>query len=114
MARKPVSTNASAASGFWKDTTKIMQFPKEGIYSTVLAKSETYNYTLMCLAGGTTIDTHTSAKAGIVYVIKGKGTFALAGATIPLMPGTFIFMQKNAPHSLDASEDLALLLCLTE
>ena len=31
---------------FSKDLNKLMQFPKEGIFSTVLAKSSTYNYTL--------------------------------------------------------------------
>jgi len=38
--------------GFSKDLNELMQFPTEGIFSTVLAKSDTYNYTLMCLAGG--------------------------------------------------------------
>ena len=49
--------------GFWKDLNKTMQFPTEGIFSTVLAMSKTYNYTLMCLSSGTNIDTHTSTKA---------------------------------------------------
>lgn len=100
--------------GFWKDLNKTMQFPTEGIFSTVLALSKTYNYTLMCLSAGTSIDTHTSAKAGIVHVLKGTGTFKLEDEDIEMTPGVFIFMPKNAPHSLKAKDDLAILLGLTD
>lgn len=101
------------SEGFFKDLNELMQFPKEGIYSTVLAKSDTYNYTLMCLAGGSDIDEHTSTKNGVVQVLKGKGTFKLYDKEIKMKPGVFIFMPKDAPHSLQADEDLAILLCLT-
>ncbi|ATU08106.1 cupin domain-containing protein [Methanohalophilus portucalensis] len=100
--------------GFSKDLNELMQFPTEGIFSTVLAKSDTYNYTLMCLAGGTDIDEHTSTKTGVVQVLKGKGVFHLYGNEIEMKEGTFIFMPANAPHSLQAQEDLAVLLCLTK
>ena len=100
--------------GFFKDLNELMQFPKEGIFSTVLAKSESYNYTLMCLAKGTNIDTHTSSKNGCVQVLKGKGTFKLFDKDIEMKEGIFIFMPKNAPHSLKAEEDTAILLCLSD
>jgi len=103
-----------ASKGFSKDLNELMEFPKEGIFSTVLAKSESYNMTLMCLASGTDIDTHTSTKNGGVQVLKGKGTFRLFDQVIDLSPGVFIFMPKNAPHSLKADEDLAVLLCLAD
>ncbi|WP_246275855.1 cupin domain-containing protein [Methanolobus zinderi] len=99
--------------GFSKDLNELMQFPSEGIFSTVLAKSDTYNYTLMCLAKGTDIDTHTSAKNGVVQVLQGKGTFKLFDRDIEMKPGMFIFMPADAPHSLQAEEDTAILLCLT-
>jgi nitric oxide dioxygenase len=101
-------------TGFSKDLNELMQFPKEGIFSTVLAKSDIYNYTLMCLAKGTDMDEHTSTKNGVVQVLKGKGTFTLFDKEIEMKPGMFIFMPKDAPHSLKADEDLAILLCLTQ
>ncbi|MEA2038130.1 MAG: cupin domain-containing protein [Nanoarchaeota archaeon] len=100
--------------GFSKDLNGLMQFPTEGVFSTVLAKSDKYNYTLMCLSGGTDIDTHTSTKTGVVQVLKGKGKFKLFDEEIEMIPGVFIFMPADAPHSLKAEEDLAILLCLTE
>ena len=91
-----------------------MQFPKDGIFSSVLAKSDSFNYTLMCLAKGSEIDTHTSTKNGCVQILKGKGRFRLFDNEIELNEGIFIFMPANAPHSLKAEEDLALLLCLNK
>jgi nitric oxide dioxygenase len=68
----------------------------------------------MCLAKGTDIDTHTSSKNGVVQVLKGSGIFRLFDRDIEMRPGIFIFMPADAPHSLKADEDLAILLCLKE
>lgn len=99
--------------GFFKNLNEVMEFPKDGIFSKVLAKSDSYNYTLMCLSKGTDIDEHTSTKNGVVQVLKGKGTFKLFDKEIEMKPNIFIFMPKGAPHSLKAEEDLAILLLLT-
>jgi quercetin dioxygenase-like cupin family protein len=99
--------------GFSKDLNNIMQFSKEGIFSTVISKTEKSNVTLMCLSAGADIDEHTSTKEGIVQVIKGHGKFILFDKEIEMKPGVFILMPKNAPHSLKADENLAILLILT-
>lgn len=91
---------------------EMMEFPKEGIFSKVLVKTDTSNYTLMCLAKGSDISEHTTTREAAVTVLKGKGTFILSGKKIKMKPGVFIFMPRNAPHSLSASEDLAILLSL--
>ncbi|MFA6142261.1 MAG: cupin domain-containing protein [Candidatus Omnitrophota bacterium] len=95
-----------------RDLNKLMEFPKEGIFSTVIAKGELSDHTLMCLKKGTDISKHTSAREGVVTVLKGEGTFILFDKSIKMKPGVFIFMPKNAPHSLSANEDLAILLSL--
>ncbi len=100
--------------GLSRDLNELMQFPKEGIFSTVLAKSKDYSYTLMCLAAGTDIDEHTSTSNGVVQVLKGKGIFRLFDKDIEMKPGVFISMPADAPHSLKAEEDLAILLVLTK
>ncbi len=69
--------NMNQEKGFYEDLNKIMQFPEGGIFSKVLAKSKNYNYTLMCLAKGSDIGTHTSTKDGCLQVLKGKGVFFL-------------------------------------
>lgn len=97
---------------FVRDLGKTMEFPKEGVFSKVLLKSAVSNYTLMCLAKGTDISEHASSREAAVTVLKGKGTFVLKGKKIKMKPGVFIFMPRNAPHSLSAREDLAILLSL--
>lgn len=95
-----------------KNLQDLMEFPKEGIFSKVLVKTEFSNYTLMCLAKGSDISEHTSTREAAVTVLKGKGIFVLNGKRIKMKPGVFIFMPKNAPHSLSASQNLAILLSL--
>lgn len=91
----------------------LMQFSDEGIFSKVLVKTAVSNHTLMCLAKGSDISEHTSTKEAAVTVLRGKGTFMLGGKKIKMEPGVFIFMPKNAPHSLSTDEDLAILLSLS-
>ena len=95
-----------------QDLEKMMEFPKEGIFSKVLVKTNISNHTLLCLAKGTDMSEHTSTREAAVTVLKGKGTFVLRGRKIKMRPGVFIFMPKDAPHSLSADEDLAILLSL--
>jgi len=95
-----------------QDLEKMMEFPKEGIFSKVLAKTNISNHTLLCLAKGSDMSEHTSTREAAVTVLKGKGTFILRRKKIKMKPGVFIFMPKNAPHSLSADEDLAILLSL--
>jgi len=90
-----------------------MEFPREGIFSKVLVKTDISNHTLMCLAKGSDISEHTSTREAAVTVLKGKGIFVLNGKKIKMQPGVLIFMPKNAPHSLRAEEDLAILLSLS-
>ena len=96
-----------------KDLSSMMEFPREGVFSKVLVKTEISNHTLMCLAKGSDISEHTSTREAVVTVLKGKGVFILEGQKIRMEPGVFIFMPKDAPHSLSAEEDLAFLLSIT-
>lgn len=95
-----------------KNLIAMMEFPREGVFSKVLVKGAMSNHTLMCMAGGTDISEHTSTREGVVTVLKGTGTFVLNGEKIRLEPGVFIYMPKDAPHSLSADEDLGFLLSL--
>lgn len=92
---------------------EMMEFPSEGVFSTVVARGEMSNHTLMCLAKGTDISGHTSTREALVTVLKGTGSFILKGKKISMEPGVCIFVPKNAPHALRAGENLAFLLTLS-
>ncbi len=68
--------------------------------------------TLFCMAAGTKISEHTSAKEGFVYVLEGRGTFNLEGRKIEMAPGVLILLPSQAVHSLRAEENCSFALFL--
>lgn len=96
----------------WKEMGKFIEYPAEGILSKELVKTDENNVTLFCMAKGTEMSEHTSTKEGFVFVVEGKGTFTLEGEDIVMLPGVFIFMKRNAVHSLKAQENTAFILSL--
>jgi nitric oxide dioxygenase len=98
----------------WKNIKELIEYPKDGILSKVLFKSDKKNVTLFCMSKGTDISEHTSTKQGFVYVIEGNGVFNLAGEKITMLPGVIIFLKKDIVHSLKAVEDTSFLLSLTD
>ncbi len=98
----------------WKELKTLIAYQEDGIMSKLLIndKGSKFNVTLFCMAKGTDMSEHTSTKEGIVHVIEGKGTFNLEGEDIPMLPGTFIHMKKNAAHSLKAEDNTSFILYL--
>jgi len=91
-----------------------IQYPHTGVSSKVLMKDKVCQYTLLCLAAHTEIAEHTSPRNATVNVIEGRGILTLEGKDIALEPGVFVFMPANAAHALQADENLAFLLTLSE
>lgn len=91
----------------------LIEYPQKGILSKDIVKNNKLNVTLFCMAEGTEISKHTSTKQGFVYVIEGSGVFNLEGKNIRMLPGMFIYMKKNAIHSLNADKNTSFILVLT-
>ncbi|MGC8849562.1 MAG: cupin domain-containing protein [Candidatus Bathyarchaeia archaeon] len=91
---------------------ELIEYPREGILSKELVKTGESNITLFCMSGGTEISEHTSTREGFLIVLEGKGTFNLEGEAVSMKPGTFIFIERNAVHSLKADENTAFILLL--
>lgn len=98
----------------WKDVKEMINYSNGGIMSKVIEKNDVGDVTLFCMAKGTDISTHTSTKAGYIYVIEGDGIFNLEGEDIYMKPGILIFMGANAKHSLSAKEDTTFILILNK
>ncbi|MAH48356.1 cupin [Candidatus Pacearchaeota archaeon] len=97
-----------------KKIKEMIEYPKEGILSKEIVKTERLDVTLFCMAKGTEIDEHTSTKQGFVQVVEGRGIFKLEGEDIIMEEGVFIFVKENAVHSLKAEEDTSFLLVLVK
>lgn len=91
-----------------------IEYPEKGVLSKVLFRDNSCQYTLFCLARGTDIAEHTSARNATVNVIEGTGTLILEGTAITLQPGVFVLMPAHAPHALQADTNLAFLLTLSD
>jgi nitric oxide dioxygenase len=96
----------------WKSIKELVEYPKDGVLSKELFKTDKNNITLFCMAKGTEISEHTSTKQGFVFVVEGKGIFNLEGEKIIMAPNVLIFMEKNAVHSLKAEENTSFILSL--
>jgi len=107
-------TLASTNNSFTTNLQDLIEYPSSGILSKVLLKDNNSQYTLFCLAAGTEIEEHTSTRNAVITVVEGKGNLNLEGKNTTLTPGVFVFMPANAPHALQAQENLAFILTLTE
>lgn len=94
------------------DLSKKIKFSKGGILSEVIAEGKESEISLFCMARGTSLSEHTSGREATVLVLKGKGTFNLAGKDLVLAPGVLVFMPARTRHSLAAEKNLAFLLYL--
>ncbi len=92
---------------------ELIEYSQKGILSKDIMKNNKFNITLFCMAKGTEISEHTSTKQGFVYVVEGNGLFNLEGKDITMESGVFIYMKKNAVHSLKADENTSFVLVLT-
>lgn len=92
---------------------ETLSFRPGSILSQVLSGDEKHETTLFCMAAGTAISEHTSARHAQVMVIRGRGTFHLPEKEVALVPGTLICLPPGTTHSLAAAEDTAFLLFLT-
>ena len=95
-----------------KNVIEKIDYPKEGITSKVIEKNGFGDITLFCMGANTSMSEHTSARAGFVYVVEGKGTFTLESETMEMKPGVLISLEANAKHSLKAEEKTTFMLIL--
>ena len=108
------TTIAKSNNSFVANLQDLIEYPTSGILSKVLVKDKNSQYSLFCLAADTDIEEHTSTRNAVINVVEGTGNLNLEGKDIALAPGVFVFMPANAPHALQAKENLAFILALSE
>lgn len=109
-----MSTTLQTTQPFVTQLKDKIEYAETGILSKVLLKLPSCQYTLFCLVSETDIAEHTSTRNAVVHVIEGEGTLTLNGQEIYLKPGVFVFMPANAPHALNAEQNLTFLLTLSD
>jgi len=97
-----------------KNIPDLIEYPAKGILSKRIMENDKIDSALFCMAKGTKISNHTSAREGFVYIVDGNGIFNLEGRKVLMKKGIFIYMKKNAVHSLEARQNTSFLLCLVK
>ena len=101
-------TVATPNNSFNAKLQDLIEYPTSGINNKVLLKDNNSQYNLLCLAAGKEIAQHTSTRNAVITVVEGTGNLNLEGKDIALAPGVFVFMPANAPHAVQAKENLHL------
>ncbi len=108
------TTVAFSNDSFTTTLQNLIEYPSNGIFSKVLLRDNNSQYSLFCLTAGTKLDEHTSNRNAVLTVVEGRGNIRLQGKEIALAPGAFVFIPANAPHAVQAQENLAFVLALSE
>jgi quercetin dioxygenase-like cupin family protein len=96
------------------DLAEAIVYAPEGIRSKILLEDANCRYVLMTLTAGTQVAEHSSPRNATVHAIEGRGLLTLEGKDIALTSGVFIFMPAKARHAIQAKDNLAFLLTLSE
>ncbi len=105
---------ASSNNSFTATLQDLIEYPTSGILSKVLVKNNNSKYSLFCLLAGAEIDEHTSTRNAVMTVVEGRGKINLEEKDIALAPGVFVFIPANVSHAVQARENLAFVLALSE
>ncbi|OUL37832.1 cupin [Nostoc sp. T09] len=109
-----MSSTITTDQSFVTQLREQIEYPHSGVLSKALLKDQVCQYTLFCLAANTEISEHTSTRNATINVVEGKGLLTLSGKNIVLEPGVLVFLPANAPHALQAEDNLTFLLILSE
>lgn len=120
MAEKPESEHpfrpahqAELCFNLKDEVARVMarpEWPGETRHAITLVKDAPLNVSLMVLKRGAQLAEHHTRGPVTVHVISGKIQFGVSGSSISLSPGQVIALSRNVVHSLEASEDSAILL----
>jgi nitric oxide dioxygenase len=108
------TTIAFSHDSFTATLQDLIEYPTTGLTSKLLLKDDNSQYKLLCLTAGTNINGHTSTRNAVITVVDGIGKLNLEGKEIALAPGVFAFIPANAPHAVQAQENLSFVLALSE
>jgi quercetin dioxygenase-like cupin family protein len=94
--------------------TEIPQLTPDTIISKTFYTDNQVKMVLFRFAPGQELSEHTASKPAILHFIKGDAKLTLGDDTFEAVEGTWIHMQANLSHSIQAQTEVTLLLSLLE
>lgn len=90
----------------------VEKLPKRGIMSQTLFKNDSTSLVFMQLAAGEDLSEHTSKFPAVIHVLNGSGKIGLPNETIEAEPGTWVYMDAEMEHNVEATTDMTFILYL--
>ncbi len=95
------------------EAADLLRSAQGGHGARTLAKQGSLRVVLLALARGARIPQHRAAASISVQVLFGHVRFSVAGKETHLTPGRVLVVARDLPHDLEAEQDSAVLLTLS-
>lgn len=97
---------------YFLDLAREAEPPADGILSRTLYQDDKLKAVLFGFAPDQELSEHTASSPAILHVIHGKATLLLGKDTVEAVPGTWVHLAAQLPHSVHAKTPLVMLLLL--
>jgi quercetin dioxygenase-like cupin family protein len=91
---------------------ELPEVPPDSIISRTIYSDEQLKAVLFGFAEGQELSEHTASQAALLYFVQGKAQLTLGGERQEAQAGTWVHMEPNLAHSVQASTPLVMLLLL--
>lgn len=88
--------------------------PTDSIVSRSVHTGAGVRATLFGFAAGQELTEHTASHPAVLHFLRGRADLTLGDRPAQAVPGTWVHMPAQLPHSIRATEDLVMLLLLLE
>jgi quercetin dioxygenase-like cupin family protein len=94
------------------DIREPVETPGDGIVSRAIHSDGDVRVVLFSFAPGQQLSDHTAPMPVTLEIVEGEADITLGGELVEGVPGTWIHMPGNTPHSVTAKTPLTMLLTL--
>jgi len=91
---------------------QLPDIPADSIVSRTLFAGDSVKTILFGFAPGQELSEHTASFPAILHFLQGEARLTLGDDEMEAVPGTWVHMPANLPHSVYANTEVAMLLLL--
>ena len=94
------------------DLAKEIEPPEDGILTRTLLNDDSVKAVIFGFAQGEELSEHTASMPAVLHFIQGNATLTLGEEQVEAQPETWIHMQAELQHSVQAKTSVVMLLLL--
>ncbi len=88
------------------------EIPHDSIVSRTFYEDERQKYILFGFAPGQELSEHTASQPAVLHFLRGSANLILGTDEHKANPGSWVHMDANLPHSVNAETEVLMLLIL--